>query len=134
MAKGRAIPALPETVISIIGPGMVVNGDCESTDTIRIEGKVEGSVVAEKAVVVGKNAYVQGDIHAADAKIAGTVKGTLEIRSRLELGATAVVNGEIRTALMQLDEGGIIHGSVQVGRDETPASDGDGATNPAATG
>jgi len=111
----------------------VVTGDCQSSDTIRIEGKVEGSVVAQKAVVIGKNAHVHGDIHAADAKIAGTVKGILEIRSRLELGATAVVDGEIRTALMQLDEGGVIHGSVQVGPDQTPSSDGDGATNPAPT-
>jgi cytoskeletal protein CcmA (bactofilin family) len=42
-----------EGVISIIGPGMRVVGDCETEGTLRIEGSVEGTVRAGKAVVVG---------------------------------------------------------------------------------
>ena len=40
--------APPESVISLIGPGMRVVGDCETDGTIRIEGMVEGSVRLEK--------------------------------------------------------------------------------------
>ena len=131
MAKGRTVPALPETVISIIGPGMHVKGDCESTDTIRIEGVVEGSVNAKKAVVIGKGGRVNGDIHTADAKIAGTVKGILNIHSRLELAATCVVDGEIHAARLQLEEGGVVSGSVNVGQQKTPANQGVAHERPA---
>ena len=36
----------PEAVISIIGPGMKVVGDCVTTGSLRIEGAVEGAVRA----------------------------------------------------------------------------------------
>ena len=127
MAKGRAVPAKPETVISIIGPGMRVKGDCESSDTIRIEGVVDGSVTAKKAVVVGSKGSVTGDITTADAKIAGTVKGKLKIRSRLELAATSAIDGEIRAARVQLDEGGTISGAVHVGPRNAAPNEGAGS-------
>ena len=57
-------------VVSIIGPGMKVVGDCSSDGTIRIEGSVEGSVEAAKSVVVGKEGEVVGDIRTQDAIIA----------------------------------------------------------------
>ncbi len=129
MPKGRTVPAMPETVISIIGPGMRVMGDCESTDTIRVEGVIEGCVRAKKAVVVGKGGRVVGDISTADAKIAGSVNGALEISSRLELAATSVVDGTIRAARMVLAEGGVVSGSVKVGRDAVSKADGAGSNS-----
>ena len=44
MGKKEEQPAPParESVISIIGPGMKVIGDCETEGTLRIEGTVEG--------------------------------------------------------------------------------------------
>ncbi|HIC15236.1 MAG TPA: polymer-forming cytoskeletal protein, partial [Gemmatimonadetes bacterium] len=57
----------PESVISIIGPGMTVVGDCETEGSIRIEGRVNGNVRAGKAVVVGRDAWVKGDITTQDA-------------------------------------------------------------------
>ncbi len=118
MAKTRSLPPPTENVISIIGAGMRIAGDCDSEHTIRIEGKIEGTVRAKKGVVIGKDGRVTGDIHTADAKIAGSVKGTLMIKSRLELEATAVVDGEIQTARLKLDEGAIVNGTVAVGRQE----------------
>lgn len=126
MPKGRTVPAIPETVISIVGPGMRITGDCESTDTIRVEGVIEGCVRAKKAVVVGKGGRVIGDITTADAKIAGAVTGALQIESRLELGATSVTDGEIRAATMLLAEGGVVNGSVKVGREAASKAKGAG--------
>ncbi len=113
-----APPSSPETVISIIGPGMRIVGDCHTTDTVRIEGRVEGSVRAEKAVVIGKGGSVTGDIHTQDAVIAGSVKGALDVESRLELQSTCLVDGEIRATRLQLEEGGVVNGTVSVGRRE----------------
>ena len=76
----------PDTVISIIGPGMRVVGDCETEGTVRIEGRVEGSVRAGKAVVVGKEGIVDGDIFTQDAVISGTVQGRRNAQRNREDG------------------------------------------------
>jgi cytoskeletal protein CcmA (bactofilin family) len=95
---------------------MRVVGDCDTTDTIRIEGHIEGSVRAQKAVVIGKAGRVNGDIHTEDAVIGGSVQGSLVVESRLELQATCQIDGEISAARLQLEEGGVVNGTINVGR------------------
>ncbi len=116
MAKLRGnTPSPVESVISIIGPGMRVVGDCETTGTIRIEGTVHGSVKAAKAVVVGRDGVVEGDITTQDAVISGSVKGTLIVESRLELQSTCQISGEIQAVRLQLEEGAVLNGTVSMG-------------------
>lgn len=116
MARDRG-PNLapPETVISIIGPGMEVIGECSTDGTLRIEGRVQGAVRAGKAVVVGKDGAVDGDVFTQDAVISGRVSGTLVAESRLELQATCRIEGEVRARRMQLEEGAILNGTVLMG-------------------
>tara|TARA_B110000116_G_scaffold113243_1_gene98375 strand:+ start:458 stop:796 length:339 start_codon:yes stop_codon:yes gene_type:complete len=94
---------------------MRVVGDCETDGTIRIEGIVEGSVRAGKAVVVGRDGVVSGDIATQDAVISGTVNGTLVADSRLELQATSRIEGDVRARRLQLEEGAIFNGTVHMG-------------------
>jgi cytoskeletal protein CcmA (bactofilin family) len=117
MAKNdsSSIQQTREGVISIIGPGMRVVGDCQTEGTLRIEGSVEGTVRAGKAVVLGKDGVVDGDISTQDAVIGGRVTGSIVAESRLELQATCVVEGEIRARRIKLDEGGKVNGTVHVG-------------------
>lgn len=107
--------ASPDAVISIIGPGMTIVGDCQTDGTVRIEGAVEGSVKAGKAVVIGKQGRVAGDIVTQDAVISGTVEGTVTAASRLELQATCRIDGEVHTRRMQLEEGAVLNGNVVMG-------------------
>lgn len=104
-----------EGVISIIGPGMRVVGDCQTEGTLRIEGSVEGTVRAGKAVVLGKEGVVDGDIATQDAVIGGRVTGSIVAESRLELQATCVVEGTVQARRIKLDEGGTVNGTVQIG-------------------
>ena len=116
MARDRAGNGTsPEAVISIIGPGMKVVGNCETDGTIRIEGTIQGSVHAGKAVVVGKDGVVDGDIKTQDAVISGRVVGTLVAESRLELQATCRIEGDVRARRMQLEEGAVLNGTVDMG-------------------
>jgi cytoskeletal protein CcmA (bactofilin family) len=112
----------PESVISIIGPGMTVVGDCKTEGTVRVEGVVEGSIKAAKAVVIGKQGKVVGDIRTQDAVISGHVTGTLVAESRLELQATCRIDGEIQTRRMQLEEGAVLNGTVQMSEKKKPAT------------
>lgn len=100
--------------ISIIAPGTKVTGDCQTEGTVRIEGTVEGKVTAAKAVVVGKDGVVKGDIFTQDAVIGGHVTGVVVAESRLELQATCVIDGEIRARRIKLDEGGKVNGQIQM--------------------
>jgi cytoskeletal protein CcmA (bactofilin family) len=102
-------------VISIIGPGMKVVGDCETDGTLRVEGTVEGTVRAGKAVVIGKDGVVKGYVVTQDAIIGGRVTGAVIAESRLELQATCSVDGEIKARRIKLDEGGRINGTVLTG-------------------
>lgn len=104
-----------DAVISIIAAGMKVVGDCSTEGTIRIEGLVEGTVQAGKAVVVGKDGVVDGHVQTQDAVIGGRITGSLTAASRLELQATAQVDGEVRARRMQLEEGAVLNGKVTMG-------------------
>lgn len=104
-----------ESVISIIGPGMKVIGTCVTEGTLRIDGVVEGSITAGKAVVIGKESLVIGDITTQDAVIGGRVQGRIVAESRLELQSTCVVEGEVFARRIKLEEGGQVFGTVQMG-------------------
>jgi cytoskeletal protein CcmA (bactofilin family) len=122
MVKDTNSAQTRDNVISIIGPGMRVTGDCETEGTLRIEGTVEGTVRAGKAVVIGKDGVVNGDVATQDAIIGGRVTGAVIAESRLELQATSVIEGEIRARRIKLDEGGRVNGTVYTG--EIRADDG----------
>jgi cytoskeletal protein CcmA (bactofilin family) len=112
-----------EGVISIIGPGMKLVGQADTEGTLRIEGSVEGTVRAGKAVVVGKDGVVDGDIVTQDAVIGGRVTGSIVAESRLELQASCVIDGEIQARRIKLEEGGKVNGTIQTGEvPRTPAS------------
>ncbi len=102
-------------VVSIIGPGMKVVGDCSSDGTIRVEGQVEGSVKAAKSVVIGKEGVVVGDVATQDAIVAGRVNGSVSAESRVELQASCRVEGDIRSRRIKLDEGGQVDGQLHMG-------------------
>lgn len=104
-----------EGVISIIGPGMRVVGDCITEGTLRIEGTVEGSIRAGKAVVVGKDGVVVGDIRTQDAVVGGRVEGRIFAESRLELQSTCAITGDVHARRIKLDEGGQVDGTLQMG-------------------
>lgn len=122
MAKETPIQNASENAISIIGPGMRVVGDCDTDGTLRIEGAVQGTVRAGKAVVIGKDGVVNGDVITQDAIIGGRVNGSVIAESRLELQTTCIVEGEIRARRIKLDEGGRMNGTVHIGEVKAPAA------------
>lgn len=119
-SRERSLP-LPRSgsgdgAISIIGPGMRIEGNIETDGTVRVEGAVEGTIRAGKAVVLGQGGEVVGDIITRDAVIGGRVQGTVVADSRLELQSSSVVDGEIqaRAAHLKLDEGATFNGRIQM--------------------
>ncbi len=108
--------AAADGAISIIGSGMRIVGDVVTDGTVRVEGRIEGTIRAGKAVVVGKEGVVVGDIITQDAVIGGRVEGRVVAESRLELQGTSEISGEIRARAqhLQLDEGARFNGQIQM--------------------
>jgi cytoskeletal protein CcmA (bactofilin family) len=113
---GSPRAAANESSMSIIGPGMRITGDLVTEGTVRVEGRIEGTVRAGKAVVIGKEGEVVGDVMTQDAVIGGRVQGTVIAESRLELQATARIEGQIsaRAQHLVLEEGCRFNGQVQM--------------------
>ena len=123
MARERTSQgSAPESVISIVGPGMKVVGDCETDGTLRIEGAVQGTVRAAKAVVIGRDGLVIGDVITQDAVVSGRVEGSVTAESRLELQASCQIDGEVHTPRLQLEEGAVFNGSVNMKQNEHRSS------------
>lgn len=101
--------------ISIVGPEMRVQGDMVTDGTVRVEGRVDGNVNAGKAVVVGRDGEVHGDVRTQDAVVSGRVLGGLTAASRLEVQATARIDGDVHARRLQLEEGAMLNGTVRMG-------------------
>lgn len=128
--------------MSIIGPRMKVVGDLFTEGTVRVEGRVEGNVEAGKAVVVGKEGEIEGDIRTEDSIVSGRIRGSVTAASRLEVQATARIDGEVHARRLQLEEGAMLNGTVRMGEVElapeekpsprTPSEEAAEGTGPAA--
>lgn len=105
-----------DSAISIIGPGMRIVGDVDTEGSVRVEGQIQGTLRAGKAVVVGKEGEVIGDVMTQDAVVGGRVQGTITVESRLELQSTCQIDGEIhtRTQHLKLEEGARFNGRIQM--------------------
>jgi cytoskeletal protein CcmA (bactofilin family) len=119
--RGRGSPEPSET-ISIVGPGMTFVGDCETDGTIRVEGRLEGSIRAGRSVMVGPGGVVTGDVHARDATVAGTVNGTVVAESKLDLQETSRLDGEVFARTVRVGEGAVLNGAVHMGEDAVAKS------------
>lgn len=112
--KGGSRPAAPAppTGFSLLDAAIVVSGDLETSASLRIDGRVEGSVRRADVVVLGVGATMSGDIHAREVVIGGSLTGTVYASERVELQATAIVTGDLVTQSVLVQEGGVVNGRV----------------------
>jgi cytoskeletal protein CcmA (bactofilin family) len=98
-----------------IAKGAAITGDVETFGTIRLEGKIFGNLRSKGKTSLGESAFVQGNILAQSAEIAGEVKGIVEIAEILTLKATAIINGDIICQKLIVEAGAIFNGKCQMG-------------------
>ncbi len=115
--------AVPSAGLSIIGVGMTVRGDLESSGVVRVEGAVEGNVRARAQVLVAKGGVVRGDIETAEAVIGGSVAGSIRSDDRVEIQAGAAVDGDITTRRISVAEGGSLNGAIRMDERRLPAEE-----------
>ena len=108
-----------------IGQGVVVEGRITSSQDLRIDGTVEGSIeVGDHMLIVGARAAVKANLVAKSIVISGTVVGNITATERLELQATGAVEGNISSPRLVMVEGAIAKGMVDASRNRTKAAQG----------
>lgn len=115
-APGRTRDAGAQAAgLSIIGAGMKVLGNIETTGIVKIEGTVDGHVKAKQQVLVARDGTVHGDVETPEAVIGGTVRGAIRAGERVEIQAGATVIGDITTRRIAVAEGGSLNGQIKMG-------------------
>ena len=103
-----------EASLSIIAAGTHITGDVDSTGTLKIDGRIDGSVTGARQVLLGRGGAIHGNVRAGDVVIGGVVDGSIVAEDRLELQSSAVVNGDIDTKSIVVLEGARINGGVRM--------------------
>jgi cytoskeletal protein CcmA (bactofilin family) len=109
----KASPAVSRS--AVIGPGIVINGDISGTESLIIEGKVEGKITLPgHQVEVGKQGRVHADVVAKFIRVDGELKGDIDGKEKVVLSKTGNVRGNIVAPRVMLEDGAIFKGSIDI--------------------
>jgi cytoskeletal protein CcmA (bactofilin family) len=102
---------------TLIGEGTVIQGELRFIDGLRIDGEVQGDVVASDAensmLVISEKARVSGKVSAGHLIINGEVCGPVQSHELLELQPKARITGDVRYELLEMHQGATIDGELR---------------------
>ena len=87
-------------------------GDILTEEELLLEGVVEGTISSKAAVVIAEGALVKGKVLGREVEVHGTVQGDVEASSHLKLGSHGKIEGNVRSAHLSVEDGGVLHGRV----------------------
>lgn len=105
----------PQTQIdSLIGSGTTVDGNLNFSGGLRIDGHVNGNVVAEQGkpstLVLSEHARVNGEVSVTHLVINGSISGPVLASEYMELQSKARVNGDVHYTTLEIQLGAIVDG------------------------
>jgi cytoskeletal protein CcmA (bactofilin family) len=108
-----------------IGQGVVIEGRITSSQDLRIDGRVEGTIeVGNHVLMVGARAAVKANLVARSILISGTVIGNVTATARVDLQATGSVEGDISSPRLVMVDGAVVNGKVDAGSNRTTKTQG----------
>lgn len=102
----------------VVGLNSSVDGKLVSEGSIRIDGKVSGSIISKGDVIIGDNATVNSDIEAVYCEISGEVKGSVHTDTQLKIFKSGNLTGDITVSSFTIEEGGIFRGNCDINPDK----------------
>ena len=114
-------PYTPSKTVSVpveqatIGRSVVIKGEVSGTESLYIDGRIEGTVnFAEHRVTIGRNGSVAANISAREVVILGKVQGNIQCTDRLDIRSEGALTGDVVTQRISVEDGAVLKGSVQV--------------------
>lgn len=106
---------------TIIGRGSVIEGTLTVQSSLRVDGKIIGTVQVADSLIVGKDGEIEGEVRVKNAVIGGKVKNKIIATGKVVLEAKSLVYGEVKTSRLVIDEGAVFEGRCVMGEDgKTP--------------
>jgi cytoskeletal protein CcmA (bactofilin family) len=99
---------------NVIAAGSKWTGSLNISDSVRIEGQLNGEIVAKGTVHIAEGARVEAKIEAAFVVVSGSFKGQVKAGERLELMPKSRVEGELVTKILHVHEGAVVDGTIQM--------------------
>jgi cytoskeletal protein CcmA (bactofilin family) len=116
---GQMAPYLPpvpaiDTQTSVIAHTTTWNGNLESSGSLHLHGRVEGSVTARNDIFIAEEAEIDAVVQAASVTVAGNVRGSIQCSDRFEVLPRGRVAGDVRAPVIVVHEGATIVGEISM--------------------
>jgi cytoskeletal protein CcmA (bactofilin family) len=103
---------------STIGKSLLIKGEITGSESLYIEGKVEGSInLPGDLVTVGRNGRVSAGIAARDIVVLGEVLGSCKASDHLDIRSEGSLYGDVVVARISVEDGAIVTGSIDIRRE-----------------
>jgi cytoskeletal protein CcmA (bactofilin family) len=87
-----------------------VSGKLNFEGPARIDGQIDGEIIAKNSIMIGESAVVTGPIKAASVIVAGKVSGDITASQRIELRFSAKVLGNLTSNVLIVHDGAAFEG------------------------
>ena len=117
---GKSTRSEGEKRMATVGQSIVFKGELTGDEDLEIEGQVDGQVeLSNHQITVGANGRVKAQVNAKSIIVIGQVIGDLTATERIEIQATGVVEGNLRTPRLNVQEGAVLNGSIDMSAPST---------------
>jgi len=113
LKKGPVTPQQAE-ISAFLGKSTEFNGVLSFTGTIRVDGKVTGEIVSKDTLIVGNDAYLNGEIGVGTLICSGKIEGNITAAQKIHFIAPAVIRGNIITPALILEDGVLFDGNCEM--------------------
>jgi cytoskeletal protein CcmA (bactofilin family) len=121
MATATAEPAMPRPVSTTtadqatIGKSLVIKGEVTGSESLYIDGRVEGSInLSGNRVTVGRNGVVAANINAREIVVLGKVRGNLTASDRVDIRSDGSLTGDVIAARISIEDGAYFKGGIDI--------------------
>ncbi len=111
----RPTPTITEDINTILGKETSFKGVLTYEGTVKIDGKVEGEIIAKDTLIIGEDAEINAEIKVGRLISRGKINGNVTVKERAEFLAPAVLRGNIRTPVIVIEDGVIFEGKCEMG-------------------
>ncbi len=102
-----------------IGKGLFIKGEINGSESLFIDGKVEGSVnLPGNRVTIGRNGQVSASISAREIVVLGKVKGNVSATDRVDIRAEGSLSGDVTAARISIEDGAFFKGGIDIRKPE----------------
>ena len=108
-----------------IGKGLFIKGEITGSESLFIDGKVEGSILLNgNRVTVGRNGQVAASITAREVVVLGKVRGNVTATDRVDIRAEGALTGDVAAARISIEDGAFFKGGIDIRKPDAKAAGG----------